>query len=365
VRIVFSSGTATWGGLEQMTVLIAHGLNVRGHEVALFSRKRSPVYEHLKDEMPCEQILHGSRLHPETLLRSALGIRKHRAEIIIGNSPKDPAWTGFAGRLMGVPYVHRHEFTSGFVHQSHRVEGRLFFDYVPSAYVVCSEASRVELIEYHHWLEPERIRVIPNGIDLSRFDGAPAADLGLPDDAVVFGFVGRYEEKKGITELGLAWPSVVEAVPNAHLVFVGWGHLEEPVREQLGATPNVHWLGFRKDIPELMNAFDVLVAPFHIEGFGLVLVEAMAAGKPVVAARATSLPEIIRDGVDGRLVTKEDPVSIAEGMIELGRDASLRARMGASGHARAYEKYSWTTMVEEHERLLDDVLNGRAPSNGR
>src|SRR5688572_12233339 len=188
-----------------MTVLIAHGLHVRGHDMALFSRKRSPVYQRLKDEMPCEQILHGSRLHPDTLIRSALGLRKHRADIVIGNSPKDPAWTGVSAKLMGVPYVHRHEFTWGFVDPEDWVQARVFFDFVPTACIVPSEASRQELLVRHAWLEPERIRVIPNGIELERFDGAPPADLGLPEDAVVFGFVGRYEEKKGITELGLAW----------------------------------------------------------------------------------------------------------------------------------------------------------------
>jgi glycosyltransferase involved in cell wall biosynthesis len=180
--------------------------------------------------------------------------------------------------------------------------------------------------------------------------------LGLPAGAIVFGFVGRWEIQKGVWELAQAWPRVAAVLPHAHLVVVGWGPLEREFRDALRDAPRVLDLGFREDIPELMKAFDVLVAPFHNEGFGLVLAEAMAAGVPVVAARAGAIPELIEDGAEGRLARVEDAAALASAMVELGSDAELRARMGAAGYARVRRDFSWERMIEGHEELLRELV---------
>jgi glycosyltransferase involved in cell wall biosynthesis len=355
MRIVLSSGTRTWGGLEQMAVQLALGLKARGHEVVLFCRSGSPVQQRLQDHMPCEPILKHGRLNPLTVGRCVSALRRHRPDLVIGNTTKDPAWTGFAARLLGIPFLYRHEFNRPYYDPPRT---RLLFGWVPTLHVVNSEASRSTVLASAPWLEPEQVRVIYNGIEVDAFAGAAPAELALPPDAVVFGFVGRYEEQKGIFELAEAWPRVVGALPHAHLVLVGWGPLEAELRSALGDAPNVHWLGFRPDVPALMNAFDVLVAPFHQEGFGLVLCEAMAAGVPVVAARASSTPELVDNGVEGSLVPLRDAGALAREMIALGTDPELRACLGARGRLRVARDFTTQRMVEGHERLLEEVLLG-------
>ena len=355
MRLVLSSGTRTWGGLEQMCVHLALGLEARGHEVVLFCRQGSPVQQKVEHKIECEPILGHGRLNPVTLARCTRALRRHRPQAVIGNTTKDPSWTGFAAKLMGIPFIYRHEFNRPYYDPPRT---RLLFGWVPHVHIVNSEASRSTVLASAPWLKPEQVRVIYNGIDVEQFRDAAPAELGLPSDALVFGFVGRFEEQKGIFELAEAWPRVTAALPNAHLVLVGWGDLEADMRSALGDAPNVHWLGLRSDVPALMNAFDVLVAPFHQEGFGLVLVEAMAAGVPVVAARASSAPELVDNGVEGRLVPLRDAEALAREMIELGSDPALRECLGAKGRARACRDFTTGRMVLGHERLLQEIVAG-------
>ncbi len=358
MRLVVSNGARTWGGLEQMTELLALGLTARGHEVVLFCRRNSPLHVRLGSLLPCEPILRGGRLDPITVARCYMALRRHRPDAVIGNTAKEPSWTGIAGRALGIPFLYRHEFNSPY--PSHPRD-RLVFGWVPAMHVVNSRASRDTVVASAPWIPGERVRVVPNGIRFEESAGAGRTDLALPPGAVTFGFVGRFEEGKGIVELAEAWPRVVSAVPNAHLMLVGWGHLEAFLNAELAPAPNVHMLGFREDVPALMNAFDVLVAPFHQDGFGLVLVEAMAAGVPVVAARASATPEIVDDGVEGKLVPVRDASALANAMIELGRDAGLRARLGRAGRARAARDFRWERMVEEHELLLEELTGASRP----
>jgi glycosyltransferase involved in cell wall biosynthesis len=355
MRVVLSSGSRTWGGLEQMCVQLALGLRARGHEVVLFCRSGSAVQRRLEDHIPCEPILQHGRLNPLTVSRCLAALRRHRPDAAIGNTVKDPSWTGFAARLLGIPFLYRHEFNRPYYDPPRT---RLLFGWVPALHIVNSEASRSTVLASAPWLKPEDVRVVYNGIDVDAFANAAPAELGLPPDAVVFGFVGRYEEQKGIFELAEAWPRVVAALPHAHLMLVGWGQLEAHMREALGDAPNVHWLGFRDDVPVLMNAFDVLVAPFHQEGFGLVLCEAMAAGVPVVAARASSSPELVDNGVEGKLVPLRDADALAREMILLGGDGELRACLGARGRARVARDFTVARMIDGHERLLEEVVRG-------
>jgi glycosyltransferase involved in cell wall biosynthesis len=352
VRLVISNGTRHWGGLEQMAVLLATGFQRRGHEVVAICRKGSVVHERLRGNVRCAPVLRGDRLNPITQARCAAVLLRHRAQAVIGNTTHEVGWTGVPARCLGIPYVSRHEFSRPY--PDGRAD-RLLLGRLTNLHVVNSASSR-ETVLSAPWLPPERVRVVPNGIDAERFAAAPPAALGLPEGALVFGFVGRWEIQKGVWELAEAWPGVVSALPHAHLVLVGWGPLEKEFREAMRSAPNVHDLGFREDIPELMKAFDVLVAPFHKEGFGLVLAEAMAAGVPIVAARAGAIPELMDDGMEGRLVPVEDAAALATAMIELGSDRELRARMGAAGSARVRRDFSWERMLEGHEELLGELI---------
>ena len=202
------------------------------------------------------------------------------------------------------------------------------------------------------WIDDRDVTVIYNGIDPKPFSGALPADIGVPPGSVVFGFVGRLEIRKGLIDLAKAWASVSEAVPDGWLVITGTGADEEQARRALGDAPRVKWLGYRADVPEILKSLDILVTPSHWEGFGFVAAEGMAAGVPVVAANASSLAEIIEDGVSGRLVPPHNPEALARSLVELAANPAERARLAFEGRNRVLNDFSVDRMIDRYEKVL-------------
>ena len=155
-------------------------------------------------------------------------------------------------------------------------------------------------------VRPERLRVIPNGIDLARYTpAAPEAraaarvKFGLPADGLLVGAVGRLSAQKGLPDLIEAFARLEDG---AGLVLAGAGEEEGALRRLVAERElegRVHLLGFQRDVPAVLAAIDVFCMPSHWEGFGLSLAEALAAGKPAVATRVDSLPEVMGE-VRGR-----------------------------------------------------------------
>jgi len=314
------------------------------------------VHQELRGDFHCEPILAHSPLHPGTVARCLRALRRHRPDVVIGNTRREPSWNGIVARILGIPFVFRQENNAPY---PDTVLGRLLFGWVPAVHIVNSLSTRSTVLASAPWLPPERVVLIPNGIDLAQIEGARPADLGLPEGALLFGFVGRFQERKGIRELAHAWKRVVTALPDAHLALVGWGNLETEARNILSGVGNVHWLGQRQDVPSLMKTFDVLVAPFRREAFGLVLVEAMAAGTPVICERTGSIPEIVDDGVEGVLIPPRDVEALSSTMIALGRDTERRAALGANGPRRARD-FTLDQMINAHEDLLLEIVARRS-----
>src|SRR4030088_3131783 len=132
-------------------------------------------------------------------------------------------------------------------------------------------------------------------------------------------------------------PLLLERVPRARAIIAGGGDLEPYLRDlaqDVGVAKRVHVLGPRKDVPALMHAMDVFAMPSIWEGFGLVLLEAMAAGRPIVASRVAPIPEVVLDGQTGLLVPAGDSLALAEALARLASDPALAARLGEAGRER-------------------------------
>lgn len=212
---------------------------------------------------------------------------------------------------------------------------------------------------------PERLQVIPNGIDLSRFSvaadpaaarAAARAALGLPGQATLVGGVGRLRAQKGFPDLIDAFGRLAPEHVDLHLVLAGGGEEEQALRRQVeaaGLRERTHFLGHRDDVPQVLRALDLFVMPSHWEGFGLALTEALACGLPAVATRVDSLPDVL--GEAGVLVPARDPARLAEAIDRLLRDPAERARLAALGPEQA-ARFSVEQMVEAYERLYLRVL---------
>jgi glycosyltransferase involved in cell wall biosynthesis len=195
-KLVISNASRAWGGAEAMAETLARGFQQRGHDVVVFCRRDgSPLQERLSGDVPCEPLLGGFDLHPPTLWFCARALRRHGTEAVITNAVKDPRLTGVVARMLGIPVVFRQETDHPY---KNVLRHRLFYGWVPDRHLVNSEATRRTLLASVDWVPAERVVVIPNGVDVSPIVEAAPADLALPDGAVAIGFVGRFEERKGI-----------------------------------------------------------------------------------------------------------------------------------------------------------------------
>jgi glycosyltransferase involved in cell wall biosynthesis len=205
--------------------------------------------------------------------------------------------------------------------------------------------------------------LIRNGIDVARFAASPAARetarraLGL-DNELVFICIASLTPKKGQSVLLDAFARVVRNLPAAKLLLAGTGETRAALEKQaldlrLGAS--VRFLGARSDMPELLAAADVFVLSSFWEGMPLAVMEAMAAGKPVVCTAVGGSIEIVQDGATGRLVPSGNSALLADAMMEMA-DPARRASFGSLGAETAAGQFGLATMVRAYEVLYEDLM---------
>ena len=211
-------------------------------------------------------------------------------------------------------------------------------------------------------LSPKKIVVIPNGVDAARFPAAGPADLsafGIPPGSQVVLTVGRLDRQKGLHDLIAAAALVVSKHPQAHFLLVGEGPeraaLERSIREK-GLTDRVHLAGWRSDIPELLAAGYALALSSLWEGMANVILEAMAAGLPVVATRVEGTLEIVRESETGLLVPPQSPPALAAALELLLSDRVRAKSMGQAGRARVTAELSWEKMVARYDELYRSIV---------
>jgi glycosyltransferase involved in cell wall biosynthesis len=229
--------------------------------------------------------------------------------------------------------------------------------------IAVSEAARDFLVRGKGY--PERkVVVVPNGRDLATFRpgthrDAVRQELGLAPSTPVAGVVGRLEHQKGHVHLLEAWPAVLAAFPDARLLLAGDGGLRADLEARaraLGGAAGVAFLGFRSDVPRLLDAMDVVVLPSLYEGMPLTAIEASAMARPVVATAVDGTVEVVRDGVTGYLVPPADPPALAAAVTRLFADPESAARMGRAGHGWARERFDIDRQVEATARVYRSAL---------
>jgi len=218
-----------------------------------------------------------------------------------------------------------------------------------------------------------RSRVIPYGVNPRQFRPDPAAraavraELGLADGAPLVIGLGRLVAKKGFGVLLDAWPAVRAAHPLAHLAIVGYGDLREPLEAQaarMGLAGCVTFTGQldRELAAAYMAAADVFALPIvreGVDGLPNVLLEAMGAGRAVVASRVAGVPDVVDDGVHGLTVPERNPAALAAAIGRLLADEALAARLGAAARERVERELTWERTAERFERLYLDAVQAR------
>lgn len=363
----FPAGTGyAWATIEQVMLGGLHRLAQRGWSGAVCRPARSPdtADPFLEAGVPTLEFDYAatSRSIRRTLAFCRL-LRRERVGVLYLTD--QPTWSSryLLFRLLGrVRRIVVHDRTSGErslrplpVRATKRLAHRLL-PFTADQFVGVSDFV-VRRLRSVNGTPPERTVRIYNGIDLSRFDGRTGESLhrllGIPASTPVVFACGRAMPYKGVPVLLWAAHELHKSHPDVHFVYAGDGPRLEQFREDaktLGLT-QFHFLGKRADTADLLRSATIAAVPsVWAEAFGLTVVEAMAAGIPVVASEIGGIPELIEPGETGLLVSPNAPVALANAIRALLADPSLRARLGAGGREAARVRFSL-------ERVADDIAN--------
>jgi glycosyltransferase involved in cell wall biosynthesis len=269
------------------------------------------------------------------------------------------AW---AARRAGVPCV-----VTGIRVAERRAKWHLWIARWSDRYVdrhVCVSTGARDFSREVGRLPAEKLLVIPNAVEVDRYALAVPADrksLGAASDAKLIACIGRLDHQKGIDWLLEVMREVERREPKCELLLVGDGPERAALERQalrLGLA-RVRFLSFRRDVPEILAASDLVVLPSRWEGMPNVVLEAMAAGRAVVATDVEGVCELLAPNEAEQVVSPRDPQRFTEQIVRFLGDETLRHSLGATNQARAREHFSFAATVSAYERLYDELL-GRA-----
>jgi glycosyltransferase involved in cell wall biosynthesis len=215
-------------------------------------------------------------------------------------------------------------------------------------------------------LPPEMIDVIYNGLDFYEYpkalkDKSLRKELGIGNDIPVVGMIANFIfEIKGHRYFLEAVKNILKKLPNAIFLLIGDGPLRtqyEEMARELGVNQNVYFLGKRADTPAIISNLDISVSSSTNEGFSNVIMESMAAGKPVVATNVGGSKEMVSDGITGYLVPSADSQSMANAILNLLQNPEKAIAMGSAGRKVVQEKFTVEAMVKNYERLYISLID--------
>ncbi|MGH7148031.1 MAG: glycosyltransferase [Nitrospiraceae bacterium] len=371
VTVLHLAGSGGWAGGETYLLLLARHLNRKRFRLIVASPEPGALVENLKAEGIETHVIDMDPLGSiAPLLRLRNFLREKQVDILQSHGARGNFYARVAGRLAAI-----HPIIST-VHNS-------LYDYPISwgkrgLYLACdrltasladctlcvAESHRQELIK-RYGLVPNKVVTIPNGVDLNRFqpahrDRSLRRELNLREGVPLLGIIGRLTSQKGHVYLLRALPMLLEKFPEVRCLVVGDGEMREDLQRlaaELGLTDQCLFIGVRHDMPEVLSAIDVLVISSLSEGLPYVALEGMAMAKPIVATAVNGVPELIQDGVTGRLVPREDPDALARAIGEILADPSTAAALGRAARRKVEQDYSVERWIQRLESLYESLVS--------
>jgi len=342
------------GGLERVVLHLACEMVRRGHEVMIccYDRRGNLADEAEQGGAHVEVVPRKAGVDLGYVWRLARWFRRHRPDVLHMHNETALFYGTLAGKLARVPCLIYTEHDGVFPRSlAARWANRTLVRWLTQA-VAVSQAVR-DLWCRHDGIDPAWVTVIPNGVpDI----GEPVGGQSRCENGRFrIGCVSRLNREKGVDILIEAFARVHKQAPEAELVLVGDGVERTALGKQaagLGVAEHVQFLGTRDDVPALLATFDVFVLPSRTEGLPMALLEAMAAGLPIVATAVGGVPQAIRHRETGLLVPAEKPEALAESLMSLFGNTTLRQSLGHAARRRFLEEYEVSHMTEAYERLL-------------
>jgi len=361
LTVAIVSTQQRWHGGEGQAGLLALGLRRRGHRCLIMARHGGAFARRMADEGFEVVSFAGRGWNPAAIARMRRALRRVRPDVLHYNDSHAMTGAGLAAVGLGIPariMARRVDFP---VHSAWRY--RLFCDRVfcvsRAVRRVCREGGIPErlLSVVHEGVDPSRVR---SG---DRRKGRQS--LGLDERQPLLLVVAKLTDHKGHRYLLDAMPIILEKHPRAVLALAGDGELRETLHQQaqqLNILSHVRFLGYRDDVPDLVQAADAVVQPSHLEGLCTTLIDVMLAGQTIVATTAGGIPDLT--GADDPSVEPvawnappRDPPALARAVLDaLAAPAELRAAMQQRARQRAESLFTADHMVEAMLALYRDVL---------
>ena len=292
---------------------------------------------------------------------------KHRVDIVNANSFNSMAVVAPIAKLYKIPIV----WTCHGWWPTSKASGIFINNFVDKVIAV-SGFVKSKLLE-EGFVNPNKIIQIPLGIDLSKYsrsssDGAIRREFHIRKDAPLVGMIGRFQKIKGHHIFVRMAAEIIKTHPDVRFMIIGSGVFEKKSESDYGRKihamimksgldEKIVLTGFRYDIPQILKTLDVLVVPSEIETFGLVIIEAMSMGVPVVSCAKGGPEEIIKDGKNGFIIAGQNPKEMAQKVLFLINNFNVRKRMGFNGKKTVTQKYQIKDQVTKIESLYRKLLD--------
>jgi len=358
-RIAVVCFSASLGGLELTSLHLAQGLQKKGVPATLVLPGESPLEERARSAgVETAAMEPGWKYFDiRTAVRLLRLVRRERIDILLFMRSED-IHIGSIIKVFhpSVSLVFYQQMQSG--HDKRDMLHTWIYSKL-SLWISLTQRMKDNVCRFTR-LEADKVTVLPLGTDLQRFDPArfdrteARRHFGLPEEKRIVGVLGRLDPGKGQDVLLRTLPVVAAAHPDVLYVIAGDETAGEPGHKKrledlcrtLGVGPRVRFMPFTNDVPLLMAALDVFTLPSFSETFGLVVVEAMAMEKPVIATNAGGVPEIITDGITGLLVEARDEKSLAEAILRVLGDEALARSLARAGRDEALRRFDFEVCVD-------------------
>jgi glycosyltransferase involved in cell wall biosynthesis len=343
----------TWRGGQNQVLLTVNGLREIGHRAALVAHPDGELHRRAAEGLELIPLAPRSEMDLSAAWRLARVVKRLQPEIVHAHDAHAVAMASLALSL-GASAAHVPALVV-----SRRVDFHLrgnsfsrWKHHQVDCFIAASEAIRHVLVA--DGVSPDRTVTVHEGIDVDHVRAAPPVDvhaaLWLPHHAPVVGNVAALVPHKGQRHLIEAARLVIRQMPDARFVILGEGELRDALERQVREyrlEKHVLLPGFRADVLGCMKSFDLFVMSSVTEGLGTALLDAMACSLPIVATQAGGIPEVVEDGVTGRLVPPRDHTAMAQAILALLEDEATRRQMGEAGLARVNARFTVERMVAE------------------
>ena len=353
----------TWRGGQNQVLLTVNGLREIGHRAALVAHPDGELRRRAAEGLELIPLAPRSEVDLSAAWRLSRVIKRLRPAVVHAHDAHGVAMASLALSMGGDASpvlvasrrVDFHLRNNSFSRWKHRQVDR---------FICASEAIRQMLVA--DGVPADRTVTVHEGIDVEHVKAAPAVNVHeafwLPHHAPVVGNVAALVPHKGQRHLIEAAHLVVQQMPDVRFLILGEGELREMLERQVREyrlEKHVLLPGFRTDVLGCMKSFDLFVMSSVTEGLGTALLDAMACGRAIVGTRTGGIPEVVEDGVTGRIVEPRDHEAMAKAILSLLADAPLRARMGDAGLARVEARFTVERMVAETAAVYERVAGRR------